>query len=328
MTKIGVVGAGAIGGLVAARLAGAGEEVTILELPPVLDAIHRNGLRLLDLDGPGRVVRPARLAASGPAAGLQDVVILAVKAHQLTDVAAHLPPMTGPDTVFLTLQNGLPWWYFQRHGGPLDGHPVPCLDPGGRLAGAVAPDRILGCVAYPAAEAPEPGVIRHVEGDRFPVGELDGADSGRAAAVADLLGRGGFRSRVLPDIRAEIWLKAAGTAAFNPLSVLTGLTLAGMASDPGVRARAMTLMREAQAVAAALGVTLRISLEKRMEGAAAVGHHRTSMLQDLEAGRALELDALVLAVVEMGRLAGVATPALERIYAEVRALDSATPRPA
>ncbi len=324
--KIGVVGAGAIGGLVGARLALGGESVTLLDLPPVLEAIGRDGLRLIEPDGTDRVVRPARLAASGEDAGPQDVVFLAVKAHQLPEVATHLPAMTGPGTVFTTLQNGLPWWYFPRHGGPFEGHRIGCLDPRGGLAAAVPPECILGCVAYPASEVLAPGVIHHVEGDRFPVGELDGSESPRAAALAALLGQGGFRSRVLTDIRGEVWLKAVGSAAFNPLSALTGLTLAGICARPDTRARAMTLMQEAQAVAAALGVTLRVPLEKRLEGAAAVGHHRTSMLQDLEAGRPLELDALVFAVVELGRLAGVATPELERIYAEVSALEGAAPR--
>lgn len=325
--KIGVVGAGAIGGLVGARLALGGDSVTLLDLPPVLEAIDRDGLRLVESDGSDRVVRPARLAASGQDAGPQDVVFLAVKAHQLPDIAVHLPAMTGPGTVFTTLQNGLPWWYFQRHGGAFEGHRIGCLDPRGELAAAVSPERILGCVAYPASEVLAPGVIHHVEGDRFPVGELDGSESPRAARLADLFRHGGFRSRVLTDIRGEVWLKAVGSAAFNPLSALTGLTLAEICGRPDTRARAMALMQEAQAVAAAVGVTLRVPLEKRLEGAAAVGHHRTSMLQDLEAGRPLELDALVLAVVEVGRLAGVATPELERIYAEVRALEDAAARP-
>ncbi len=325
--KIGVVGAGAIGGLVGARLALGGDSVTLLDLPPVLEAIDRDGLRLVESDGSDRVVRPARLAASGQDAGPQDVVFLAVKAHQLPDIAVHLPAMTGPGTVFTTLQTGLPWWYFQRHGGAFEGHRIGCLDPRGELAAAVSPERILGCVAYPASEVLAPGVIHHVEGDRFPVGELDGSESPRAARLADLFRHGGFRSRVLTDIRGEVWLKAVGSAAFNPLSALTGLTLAEICGRPDTRARAMALMQEAQAVAAAVGVTLRVPLEKRLEGAAAVGHHRTSMLQDLEAGRPLELDALVLAVVEVGRLAGVATPELERIYAEVRALEDAAARP-
>lgn len=323
--KIGIVGAGAIGGLLGARLALAGEEVTLVDLPPVLDAVRRDGLRLVGTDGIERVAHPARLAGTGKEAGPQDVVFLAVKAHQLPEVAGQLPAMTGPETLFLTLQNGLPWWYFQRHGGPLEGRRIECLDPDGRLAAAVPAARLLGCVAYPAAEVPSPGLVRHVEGDRFPVGELDGAASTRAGTVVQLLERGGFRSRVLPDIRGELWLKAVGSAAFNPLSALTGLTLADLCAEPDTRARAMTLMREAQAVAAALGVTLRVPLEKRLEGAAAVGHHKTSMLQDLEAGRRLELDALVLAVVELGRMVGVPTPDLARIYAEVSVLEGTAP---
>jgi 2-dehydropantoate 2-reductase len=326
--KIAVVGAGAIGGLVGARLALAGEEVTLLDLPPVAAAIAEGGLRLVERDGTVRTARPAQTVTSGAHAGPQDIVFLAVKAHQLPEVAGHLPAMTGVATCFITLQNGLPWWYFQRHGGALDGHRLAALDPDGRLARAVAPSRIIGCVAYPAAEVEVPGRVRHVEGDRFPVGELDGSESPRAVALAELLARGGFRSRVLGDIRGELWLKAVGSAAFNPLSTLTGLTLAEVCARPDTRARAMALMEEAQAVAAALGITLRVPLEKRLEGAAAVGHHKTSMLQDLEAGRPLELDALVLAIVEAGRATGVATPELARAYAEVRALEGRADRPA
>lgn len=326
--KIGVVGAGAIGGLVGARLALAGEDVTLLDLEPVIDAIGTGGLHLVEPDGTTHTARPAGLARTGREAGPQDVVFLAVKAHQLPEVAAHLPEMTGPATQFITLQNGLPWWYFQRHGGPHEGRRIACLDPDGRLAAAVPPERILGCVAYPAAEVLTPGTIRHVEGDRFPVGELDGGGALRAERVAELLARGGFRSRVLTDVRGEVWLKAVGTAAFNPLSAITGLTLAGICARPDTRARAMALMQEAQAVAAGLGVTLRVPLEKRLEGAAAVGQHKTSMLQDLEAGRPLELDALVLAVIELGRMVAVATPELERIYAEVRAREASAGRPA
>ena len=310
-----------MGGLLGARLAPAGEEVTFLDLEPVLSAIERDGLRLVEGDGTVRTTRAVRLARTGAEAGPQDLVLLAVKAHQLPEVAAELPALTGTHTVFVTLQNGLPWWYFQRHGGPWDGRRIDCLDPEGVLERHIPPDQVLGCVAYPAAEVIAPGMIRHVEGDRFPVGELGGGESGRAEAVAATFTRAGFRAKVLPDVRSELWLKAVGSAAFNPLSVISGRTLAEICAAADTRERALRLMTEAQQVAAALGVTLRVPLERRLEGAAAVGHHKTSMLQDLEAGRRLELDALVLAVIELGHLTGVPTPELERVYVEARALD-------
>ncbi|MGH7585213.1 MAG: ketopantoate reductase family protein [Gemmatimonadales bacterium] len=323
--KIGVVGAGAMGGLIGARLALAGEEVTLIDLEPVLSAIERNGLRLVETDATERITRAVRLARSGTEAGEQDLVLLAVKAHQLPDVAAELPAFAGAHTVFVTLQNGLPWWYFQRHGGEWDGRRIACLDPDGVLERNIRPDQVLGCVAYPAAEVISPGVIRHVEGDRFPLGELGGSESDRAEAAAAAFIRAGFRARVLQDVRAELWLKAVGSAAFNPLSAVTGRTMAGICAAPDTRERALKLMMEAQLVAAALGVTLRVPLERRLEGAAAVGHHKTSMLQDLEAGRRLELDALVVAVIELGHLTGVPTPELEKVYVEARALDRTLP---
>lgn len=323
--KIGVVGAGAMGGLVGARLALAGEEVTLLDFEPVLSAIERDGLRLVEADGTVQTTRAVRLAWSGAEAGQQDLVLLAVKAYQLPDVAPELPALAGPHTVFVTLQNGLPWWYFQRHGGAWDGRRIACLDPDGVLERSIPPDQVLGCVAYPAAEVVSPGMIRHVEGDRFPIGELGGDESDRAGAVAAAFTRAGFRARVLQDVRAELWLKAVGSAAFNPLSAVSGRTLAEICASADTRERALKLMTEAQQVAAALGVTLRVPLERRLEGAAAVGHHKTSMLQDFEAGRRLELDALVLAVIELGELTGVATPELEKVYVEARALDRSLP---
>jgi 2-dehydropantoate 2-reductase len=323
--KIGVVGAGAMGGLIGARLAFAGEQVTLLDLDPVLSAIERDGLRLVEADGTTRTTRAVRLARSGMEAGVQDLVLLAVKAHQLSEVAAELPALSGPNTLFITLQNGLPWWYFQRHGGALEGRRIACLDPDGALEKHLPPERLLGCVAYPAAEVLSPGMIRHVEGDRFPLGELHGGGTDRAEAVVQVFARAGFRARVLEDIRAELWLKAVGSAAFNPLSAVSGRTLAEICAAADTRDRAFRLMTEAQQVAAALGVTLRVPLERRLEGAAAVGHHKTSMLQDLEAGRRLELDAVVLAVIELGQLTGVPTPELERVYVEARALDRTLP---
>ena len=314
-----------MGGLVGARLALAGDEVTLVDLDPVLSAIERDGLQLVEADGTARTIRTVRLARTGAEAGPQDLVFLAVKAHQLPDVADELPAMAGSHTTFVTLQNGLPWWYFQRHGGAWDGRRIACLDPDGALARSVRPEQVLGCVAYPAAEVVAPGVIRHVEGDRFPLGELPGGESERATAAAAAFARAGFRSRVLPDVRAELWLKAVGSAAFNPISAVSRRTLAEICAAADTRERALRLMSEAQQVAAALGVTLRVPLERRLEGAASVGHHKTSMLQDLEAGRRLELDALVLAVIELGQLTGVPTPELERVYVEARALDRTLP---
>ena len=318
--KICVVGAGAIGGLLGARLAVAGEEITLIARGSHLEAIRSRGLEVAMNDG--AVVHAADVTATGDMreCGHQDLVILGVKAHQIPPIADELPSLFGPRTVVLTTQNGIPWWYFQRHGGPLDGTRLESLDPAGRIAGAVAPERIVGCVAYPAAEITAPGRIRHIEGTRFPIGELDGSASERATALSEMLQRAGFKAPVLEDVRSEIWLKAWGNLTFNPISALTHATLADICGFPPSRALAARMMTEAQSVAAKLGISFRVPLEKRIAGAERVGAHKTSMLQDVEAGKALETEALVGAVAELGRLTGTPTPSIDAVCAMTRLL--------
>jgi len=319
--RICVVGAGAIGGLVGAQLAHAGESVTLVDIGAQLAALRRDGLTVIAPHGETRVVRGLACTDSFEEAGEQDLVLLAVKAQRIAEVAEPMRALLGPETAVVTLQNGLPWWYFHRHGGEMDGWRLESLDPDGRIERHLEPGRILGCVAYPAAALERPGVIRHLYGDRFPVGEPNGEPSGRARAVAELFVRAGFRSAVLDDVRAELWLKAVGAVAFNPISALARATMAGICRHPATRALAVELMAEAESVAARLGVTLRVPVARRLSGAEKVGEHKTSMLQDVEAGRSLEVEAILGSVIEVGRRLGVATPRLDTIYACCRLLD-------
>ena len=319
--RICVIGAGAIGGLMAARFALAGHETRVIDRGQHLAAIRDQGLRLISHDG-GELLADNIAAGDGTAgAGPQDVVVLAIKAHYLEAVSRDIAPLMGPETAILTVQNGIPWWYFHRHGGSFDGHRLHSLDPDGTLEKHIPGDRIVGCVVYPAAEVVAPGVIRHVEGDRFPIGELDGSESGRARRIHDLFVESGFRSRVLDDIRSEIWLKAWGNLTFNPISALTHATLEGICQFPDTRRLAATMMAEAQAIAERLGITFRHTIEKRIAGAESVGAHKTSMLQDVEAGRSLEVEALMGAVLEIGRLTQTPAPAIETIYACIKLLN-------
>ena len=284
-------------------------------------AIRRGGLRLIEVDG--REVVAPDIAASDDFAtlGPHEVVILALKAHQIAAVAHLLGHLYGPDTVVVPLQNGIGWWYFERHGGEHDGRRLRTLDPDGVLAAAVPADRIVGCIAYPAATKAAPGVIAHVEGDRFPVGELDGTRSERARAVAAALGEAGFTSRVLTDIRSHLWVKAWGNLAFNPISALTGATLAQICRNHVTRDLAAAMMNEAAEIARRLGVRIRITVEQRIAGAEKVGEHKTSMLQDIEAGRPLEVEPLVGVFTELGELTGVATPTISAVHALVTLLN-------
>jgi ketopantoate reductase len=318
--RICVVGAGAIGGLMAAKLSLAGNDVTVIDQGAQLAAIQKDGLKLIWEDGSEQV---AKLKAVGTAAeaGQQDLVILAVKAHFLDQVARDIGKLLDGDTLIVTVQNGMPWWYFHKLKGPLNGTQLKSLDPSGLLARHIPSDRIVGCVVYPAAAVTAPGVVKHVEGDRFPVGELDGSMSERAQKLHDLLVAAGFRSRVLDDIRSEIWLKAWGNLSFNPISALTHATLEDICTFPETRGLAATMMAEAQAIAEKLGVTFRHTIEKRIEGAQSVGKHKTSMLQDVEAGRSLETEALIGAILEMGQLVEVPSPAIEAVYACVKLLN-------
>ena len=318
--KICVVGAGAIGGLLGATLAESGEDVTLIARGAHLEAIRARGLEVTMRDG--SVVRATEIAATSDMTecGPQDIVVLAVKAHQIAPIAGDLPALFGPETVVLTAQNGIPWWYFQRHGGPFDGTALDSLDPGGTIAGAIAPERIIGCIAYPAAEITAPGRIRHIEGSRFPVGELDGSVTNRVNALSETLQQAGFKAPVLDDIRSEIWLKAWGNLSFNPISALTHATLVDICQFAPSRDLAARMMTEAQDVAAGLGISFRVPLEKRIAGAERVGRHKTSMLQDVECGKALETEALIGAVAELGRLTGTPTPSIDAVHALARLL--------
>ena len=317
--RVCVIGAGAIGGLLAAKIATAGHPVTVIARGAHLEAIRKNGLKLIWEDG-SEIVSKVKAVSSAAEAGEQDLVILAVKAHSLENVVRDIDKMQHLDTMVMTVQNGLPWWYFQRLGGPHDGQRLMSLDPSGVLTRKIDPERIIGSVAYPAA-VKELGVIHHVEGDRFPVGELDGSETDRVKWVHDVLVSGGLKSRVLTDIRAEIWLKAWGNLSFNPISALSHATLVDICQFPVTRQLAADMMAEAQAVAEKLGITFRHTIEKRIAGAESVGAHKTSMLQDVEAGRSLETEALVGSILEMAELTGTPAPAIKAVYACVKLLN-------
>ena len=319
--QICIVGAGAIGGLMATRLACAGNDVTVIDRDAHLAAIRSEGLTLVEMDG-SKTVAHVRAVEHATDVGAQDLVILAVKSQVLEEIAPSLAPLTGPDTIYLTVQNGLPWWYFHKHGGPFDRYRIASLDPGGRLTHHIDSDRIIGCVVYPAATIVEPGVIRHVEGDRFPIGELDGSTTPRIKRLARTFDAAGLEARILGDIRSEIWLKAWGNLSFNPISALTHATLADIARFPETRSLAAAMMSEAQAVAARLGITFRHTIDKRIAGAEAVGAHKTAMLQDVEAGRTLETEALIGSIIELARMTGTPSPSIDAVYACTRLLNT------
>jgi 2-dehydropantoate 2-reductase len=318
--KIAVIGAGAIGGLVGARLALAGEDVTFIVRGANLDAIRDNGIKLIGADGQQQVARNVRATDRYDTAGAQDIVILAMKAHQVEAVANDVPKLFGPDTAVVTMQNGIPYWYFHQHGGRLEGSRVRSVDPEGVVGARIPASRVIGCVVYPASELLAPGVVKHIEGDRFPIGELDGSSSERVNRVSASFTNAGFKAPVLDNIRAEIWLKLWGNLTFNPISSLSHSTLVDICQYPPSRDLAASMMREAQAVAHKLGIEFRVSLEKRIAGAEKVGKHKTSMLQDVEAGRAPEIDALVGAVVELARLTDTPTPHIDTVYSLVKLL--------
>lgn len=319
--RVCIVGAGAIGGLMGAKLALSGEEVTVIDQGAHLEAIKENGLKLIWEDGTEYVAEVAKATDNLEEAGEQDLIILGLKAHYLDQVAKEISLITGPETMIVTVQNGIPWWYFHKHGGEFDGHPLDSLDPDRILTKNIDADKIIGCVVYPAAAVIEPGVIRHVEGDRFPIGELDGSESARVQKLKDTLENAGFRSRVLDDIRSEIWLKAWGNLSFNPISALTHATLVNICQFRETRKLAETMMAEAQAIAEKLGITFRHTIEKRIASAESVGAHKTSMLQDVEAGRSLETEALIGAILELGKMTETPAPAIEAIYACVKLLN-------
>ncbi|MFZ1426333.1 MAG: 2-dehydropantoate 2-reductase [Geminicoccaceae bacterium] len=314
--RIAIYGAGAIGGLLGARLAHAGAEVGLVARGPHLAAIRAHGLRLRSA-GESFTVRPTATADAAEL-GPQDYVIVALKAHQVPGVVPAMQPLLGPETAVVMAVNGVPWWYFHGLAGRWEGRRIPSVDPGDAQWRGIGPERVIGCVVYPAAEVPEPGVIELVEGDRFSVGEPSGARTPRLEALSQALIGAGFKAPIRPKIRDEIWVKLWGNLSFNPISALTHATLDVICTDPGTRALARAMMVEAQAIAEKLGVRFPITVDKRLDGGAAVGAHKTSMLQDLERGRPMEIDALVTAVAEMGRLVEVPTPAIDAVLALVR----------
>lgn len=316
--KVCVVGAGAIGGFIAVRLAAEGHDVSVVARGPHLEAIKRHGLTLVQGDET-MVARNLFATQSIAQCGPQDVVFLALKSHQIEAVVDELPRLFNDQTAMVTLQNGIPWWYFQKLEGQSE-RIVRTVDPQGVLASRIDPDRVIGCIAYPACELSEPGVIRHVEGIRFPVGELDGSRSERVHTIADMLVEAGFKSPVLDDIRSEIWLKLWGNLTFNPISALTHSTLVDICQFPMTRDLAAKMMTEAQQIGERLGAHFRVPLEKRIDGAERVGRHKTSMLQDLEMGRPLEIDGMLGAVVELGEVTETPTPTLQVVHACVSLL--------
>lgn len=313
-----VVGAGAIGGYFGARLALAGEDVTFIARGASLDAIRRSGFTLIEVDGSRR--KAGGRAVSIDEASVYDVVVLALKAHQISAVAEAAPRLFHPGTVVVTLQNGVPWWYFYKIGGPFEGMAVRAADPGGVIAANIEYERIVGGVVYAAAEHVAPGVVKVIEGRRFSLGEPDGSSSERVQRISAVLTRAGFHAPVSPDIRAEIWGKVLGNVSLNPISALTHATLASICRHPEGRALAEAMMGETRLVAEKLGVRFLISVERRMAGAEAVGEHKTSMLQDVEAGRDLELEPLVGSVMELARLTDTPTPYIDAVYSCVKLL--------
>jgi 2-dehydropantoate 2-reductase len=318
--RIAVIGVGAIGGYIGIRLALAGEDVTFIARGANLEALRTRGLRVINADGTEEHAALVKATDNYAAAGPQDMVILAVKAHQVEAVTKDIGALFGPDTLVVPMQNGVPYWYFHGFKGALAGTRVKSVDPNGIIYEKIPCERVIGCVVYPAAELLAPAVIKHVEGNRFPVGEPDGSNSERVARVSQCFIHSGLQAPVLSDIRAEIWLKLWGNLTFNPISALSRATLAAICQYPPSRAVAAAMMAEAQAIANKLGITFRVPLEKRIAGAERVGHHKTSMLQDVEAGRPLEIDALLGSVVELARLTDTPTPHIDTVYALTKLL--------
>lgn len=316
-----IAGAGAIGGYIGARMSRAGYDVTLYARGPHLRAMQEKGVRVLSAEGDFEV-KPrvtGDLAEAGPA----DVIVLGVKAHALTQLAPQLRPLIGENTTVVSTQNGIPWWYFQAASDEFAGLALERVDPGGVIGASIDPRRVIGSLVYLGAEIAEPGVIRHTEGNRISLGEPDGSRSERCRAVADVLIQSGLRCPVTARIRHEIWVKLLGNVAFNPISALTRATLVQMARDPDVRLVVSNIMTEVAAVANRLGVDLPISIEQRIAGAGKVGEHKTSMLQDLEANRPMELEPVVGAVVELGQRLGIQMPHTRTVYACAKLLESA-----
>ncbi|GFE52416.1 2-dehydropantoate 2-reductase [Roseobacter cerasinus] len=315
--KICIFGAGAIGGYMGAKLAQAGADVSLVARGPHLAAMKENGLTLIE-EGADPVTMPVTVSDDPSELGPQDYVIVTLKAHSVPPVVDKMQPLLGDDTTIVSGVNGVPWWYFHKIGTDLEGTRLTTVDPGNAQWEGFGPDRVLGCVVYPAAEVSEPGVIKHVEGNRFSLGEPDGSKSERAVALSKALMAAGLKAPVRPRLRDEIWVKLWGNLSFNPISALTHATLDVLCTDPGTRAVARGMMVEAQEIAEKLGVKFPIDVERRIDGGGAVGAHRTSMLQDLDAGRPMEIDALVASVQELGRVTETPTPTIDTVLSLVQ----------
>lgn len=319
--KICIYGAGAIGGYMGVMLKRGGLDVSLVARGAHLDAIKARGLTL--------VTKTETITEHMPASrdprdlGRQDVVIIALKAHQAWEAAEDLKPLLGQQTAVVTAQNGVPWWYFHGLEGPHADLRLRSVDPGDRQWNAIGPERVIGCTVYPATEITEPGVIKHIYGDQFGLGEPNRQESARLTRFADAIAAGGMKPRVFSDIRDDIWLKLWGNLCFNPISALTHATLDIVATEPGTRALARNMMLEAQEIGETLGARFRVDVDRRIDGAAGVGAHRTSMLQDLDKGRPLEIDALLTAVQEMGRLVEVHTPYIDAVLGLVQQMGRA-----
>ena len=316
--RIAILGAGATGGFLGARLARGGADVVLIARGPHLQAMRDSGLRLIESGGESTV----RVDATDDLAAVRDAdfVFVTLKAHSVPAIAEPLSANLGAGTAVVSAQNGIPWWYFQRHGGELEGTHLETVDPGGKIGRTIDPKRVIACIVYPATSVEGPGVVRHVEGERFSLGELDGSQTERIAALSGVLTGAGLKAPVQSRIRQELWVKLMGNAVFNPLSVLTRASLGAMAESPVLAPVVRAAMEEVDAVAARLGIEIPVSIDKRIRGAARVGNHKTSMLQDLESGRPMEIDAITGSVVELAGRLGVPVPHLETIYASVKVL--------
>lgn len=314
--RVCIYGAGAIGGYVGALLADAGADVSLVARGPHLKAMRENGLRLRI--GDEERVAKVRCTDDPAELGPQECVFISLKAHSIPAVVDSMQPLLSNDTSIVTAVNGIPYWYFYRHGGDLEGSTLQTIDPDGRQWKMLRPERAIGCIVYPATEVVEPGVIQHVYGDKFPLGEPSGERTERVHRLSALMEAAKLRAPVLDNIRNEMWLKLWGNVSFNPISALTHATLDVITNTPGTRAVAKAMMVEAQAIAERLGVRFRVDVERRINGAGAVGAHKTSMLQDLERGRAMEIDPLVTVVQELGQLTGIPTPTIDIVLALVQ----------
>ena len=316
--KIAIVGAGAIGAFLGAKLALSGEKVYLIARGAHLQAMQTHGVRVKSPEGDFEAHPNA--TDDYESVGPVDFVFLTVKAHSLTEIAPQIAPLLGPETAVISAQNGIPWWYFHSHGGPFDGTAIESVDPGGVVAQAIDPSRIIGCIIYPSTVIVQPGVIEHIKGNRFSIGELDGTNSDRCKTLAAALICAGLKAPIRSRIRHDLWVKLLGNVVFNPMSALTGATLEEMATHPESSAIARAVMAEADEVAVALGIRLPLTIDQRMDGARKVGAHKTSMLQDLESGRPMELESVVGVVIELGEKLGLPMPHTRTLYSCTRLL--------